>query len=208
MVERSAARLDDVFNAVADPTRRAILATLARGETNVGDLAARFPLSLNGFQARPGAGARRPRRAGCPRTRALLEARRAPLEQAADWIDHYRVPGTRAGRARRIGRAHPPAGEHDPCPGLRALVIRRPLPASRADVFATDRPASLGQWMCPPGVTCTTAELDARGSAAAIASSCTARRRITTIMANIHRRSAIEAVVHLISEGPTCNRRS
>jgi uncharacterized protein YndB with AHSA1/START domain len=44
-----------------------------------------------------------------------------------------------------------------------ALVIRRLLPASRADVFAawTD-PSSLRQWMCPPGVTRATAEADAR----------------------------------------------
>jgi predicted dithiol-disulfide oxidoreductase (DUF899 family)/uncharacterized protein YndB with AHSA1/START domain len=43
------------------------------------------------------------------------------------------------------------------------LVIRRLLPASRADVFAAWTDAhSLGQWMCPPGVTRTTAELDAR----------------------------------------------
>ena len=43
------------------------------------------------------------------------------------------------------------------------LVIRRVLPASRADVFAAWTDAnSLRQWMCPPGVTHTTAELDAR----------------------------------------------
>ena len=92
MVERSAARLDDVFNAVADPTRRAILATLARGETNVGDLAARFPLSLNGVSKH----VRVLERAGLVvrdvrgrEHRLKLDAR--PLEQAADWIDHYRA---------------------------------------------------------------------------------------------------------------------
>jgi len=96
MVERSSTRLsislDDVFNAVADPTRRAILSTLARGEMNVGDLAARFPISLNGVSKhvrvleRAGLVVRAVRgREHCLK----LDAR--PLEQAADWISHYRA---------------------------------------------------------------------------------------------------------------------
>src|SRR5207248_10306544 len=40
-------RLDRVYGAIASPTRRAILTMLARGEVNVGDLAARFPVSFN-----------------------------------------------------------------------------------------------------------------------------------------------------------------
>jgi predicted transcriptional regulator len=40
--------LDQVYGAIADPTRRAILNVLAEGETNVGSLAERFPISLNG----------------------------------------------------------------------------------------------------------------------------------------------------------------
>ena len=40
--------LDQVYDAIADPTRRAILGILAEGETNVGSLAERFPISLNG----------------------------------------------------------------------------------------------------------------------------------------------------------------
>jgi len=38
-------RLDAAFAALADPTRRAILARLARGETNVGELARPFAIS-------------------------------------------------------------------------------------------------------------------------------------------------------------------
>jgi DNA-binding transcriptional ArsR family regulator len=38
-------RLDRVFSALSDPTRRAILARLARGEANVGELAAPFAMS-------------------------------------------------------------------------------------------------------------------------------------------------------------------
>src|SRR5256885_8269774 len=36
------------YAAIADPTRRAILAALAGGERNVGSLAGRFPISFNG----------------------------------------------------------------------------------------------------------------------------------------------------------------
>jgi DNA-binding transcriptional ArsR family regulator len=38
--------LDLVFGALADPTRRAIVARLAAGETTVGELARPFPMSL------------------------------------------------------------------------------------------------------------------------------------------------------------------
>ena len=38
--------LDATFSALADPTRRAILARLAEGEATVGELAAPFPMSL------------------------------------------------------------------------------------------------------------------------------------------------------------------
>ena len=40
------ARLDAVFSALADPTRRRILARLARGPASVGELAAPFDMSL------------------------------------------------------------------------------------------------------------------------------------------------------------------
>jgi DNA-binding transcriptional ArsR family regulator len=39
-------QLSSVFAALADPTRRAILARLAEGETTVNELAAPFPMSL------------------------------------------------------------------------------------------------------------------------------------------------------------------
>ena len=39
-------QLSKVFAALADPTRRAILARLAKGEANVGDLAKPFAMSL------------------------------------------------------------------------------------------------------------------------------------------------------------------
>lgn len=39
-------KLDQTFNALADPTRRAILTRLARGDATVGELAAPFEISL------------------------------------------------------------------------------------------------------------------------------------------------------------------
>jgi DNA-binding transcriptional ArsR family regulator len=41
--------LDDVFTALADPTRRAVLARLGRGAASVGELAAPFDMALPSF---------------------------------------------------------------------------------------------------------------------------------------------------------------
>jgi len=49
MVNYSTGRLDTVFGALADPTRRAVLATLKRGERSIGELAEPFAMSLPGF---------------------------------------------------------------------------------------------------------------------------------------------------------------
>ena len=48
MVEYSDQALDAVFNALADPTRRALLTQLADGEQRVSDLAEPFAMSLAG----------------------------------------------------------------------------------------------------------------------------------------------------------------
>jgi DNA-binding transcriptional ArsR family regulator len=92
MVESRAARLDQVFGAVADPTRRAILDTLARGEVTVGELASRFPISLNGVSKH----IRVLERAGLVTRdiqgrehRLAFDAR--PLGDAAAWMDRYRA---------------------------------------------------------------------------------------------------------------------
>ena len=46
MVKHASQDLSAVFAALADPTRRAILARLRRGSSSVSDLAAPFPVSL------------------------------------------------------------------------------------------------------------------------------------------------------------------
>jgi DNA-binding transcriptional ArsR family regulator len=48
MVEQQTARLDAVFHALADPTRRAILQRLSKGESSVGELAAPFRMTFAG----------------------------------------------------------------------------------------------------------------------------------------------------------------
>jgi DNA-binding transcriptional ArsR family regulator len=48
MVEHVSDRLDAVFRAIADPTRRAMLRNLARQPRSVGELAAPFEISLAG----------------------------------------------------------------------------------------------------------------------------------------------------------------
>jgi DNA-binding transcriptional ArsR family regulator len=92
MVDGRAARLDQVFGAVADPTRRAMLETLARGEVTVGELAARFPISLNGASKH----IRVLERAGLVARavqgrehRLTFDAR--PLEDAVEWMERYRM---------------------------------------------------------------------------------------------------------------------
>lgn len=84
-------RLSIIFAALADPTRRAILARLASGETSVTDLAEPFEMSLPavskhlkvlenaGLIARGRDAQWRPCR---------IDA--APLKEVSDWADRYR----------------------------------------------------------------------------------------------------------------------
>ena len=88
---KSAATLDATFAALADPTRRAILARLALGETSVGELATPFAMSLPAVSKHlgvlEGAGLLTRERDGRVR-RCRLEP--GPLHSAADWIAQYR----------------------------------------------------------------------------------------------------------------------
>jgi DNA-binding transcriptional ArsR family regulator len=84
-------RLSSTFSALADPTRRAILARLALGETSVNELAAPFDISLPAvskhLKVLEGAGLITRGRDAQWRP-CKLEA--APLKEAAGWIDYYR----------------------------------------------------------------------------------------------------------------------
>ncbi|MGY4827557.1 ArsR/SmtB family transcription factor [Sphaerotilaceae bacterium SBD11-9] len=82
--------LTAVFSALADPTRRAILARLTQGDATVGDLAAPFDLSLptvsRHINVLEEAGLiARERDAQWRR----CHFRREPLMEAAEWIGRY-----------------------------------------------------------------------------------------------------------------------
>src|SRR5271166_1235805 len=83
--------LSATLSALADPTRRAILARLARGEASVGELAAPFSISQPAISKHlkvlERAGLIRRGRAAQWRP-CHLEA--GPLQDVASWLDHYR----------------------------------------------------------------------------------------------------------------------
>jgi DNA-binding transcriptional ArsR family regulator len=83
--------LDHTFSALADPTRRAILARLALGEATVGELAAPFEISLPAIS----------RHLKVLETASLITNERMgkhrrcrinplAMKSAADWFDFYR----------------------------------------------------------------------------------------------------------------------
>lgn len=91
MDEYQAGSLDVVFGAVADPTRRAILARLAVSDARVTEVASAFPISLNSTSKH----VRVLERAGLVRRTVrgrehVLSLDPVPLTEAAAWIDHYR----------------------------------------------------------------------------------------------------------------------
>jgi DNA-binding transcriptional ArsR family regulator len=91
MQQASSQQLDATFSALADPTRRAILARLATGEASVNELAEPFDMSQPaiskhlrvleraGLISRSRDAQRRPCR---------LEAK--PLAEADEWLERYR----------------------------------------------------------------------------------------------------------------------
>ncbi len=91
MPTMTAGRLDRTFSALADPTRRAILARLAHGEATVTDLATPVSMTLPAVSKhlkvleRAGLIARGREKQWRP---ARLAAE--PLKEAAEWIERYR----------------------------------------------------------------------------------------------------------------------
>lgn len=84
-------RLSTAFAALADPTRRAILARLALGEASVSELAEPFDMSLPAISKhlkvleKAGMIAQSREKQWRPRR---LEP--GPLKEAAEWLGHYR----------------------------------------------------------------------------------------------------------------------
>ncbi len=91
MGEYKNTRLDDVFTAMSDGTRRAILARLAQSDARVTELASNFPISLNSTSKH----IRILERAGLV-TRSVqgrdhvLTLNAGPMAEAAEWMDYYR----------------------------------------------------------------------------------------------------------------------
>ena len=85
-------QLSNTFAALADPTRRAILARLAMGEASVKELAAPFEMSLPAVSKHLKV---------LERARLIVRGRSAqwrpcrleakPLAEATDWLEHYRL---------------------------------------------------------------------------------------------------------------------
>lgn len=107
MVEQAQVRLDAVFHALADRTRRAMLRRLARQERSVGELAAPFRMSLAGaskhIKALERAGLVRRTVKGRTHTCRLAPA---PLSAAHEWLQFYeRFWGERLDALERALRA-------------------------------------------------------------------------------------------------------
>jgi DNA-binding transcriptional ArsR family regulator len=87
MVEQ---RLDTTFAALADPTRRGMLATLAKGERSIGDLAEPYRMSFAGAAKHVGvlerAGLVERRKAG---RQQLCRLKAEPLAEAEAWLRQW-----------------------------------------------------------------------------------------------------------------------
>jgi DNA-binding transcriptional ArsR family regulator len=87
----AAARLSNTLSALADPTRRAILARLMLGESDVGELAQPFAMTLPAISKhlkvleRAGLIAR-----GREAQRRPCRLKAAPLREVSEWVTAYR----------------------------------------------------------------------------------------------------------------------
>jgi len=83
---------NQIFQALADPSRRAIFESLTRGEAAVNELTARFDISQPAVSqhlaALKGAGLVNARRDG---RRVYYRVRPRGMKPLIDWIAHYRV---------------------------------------------------------------------------------------------------------------------
>jgi DNA-binding transcriptional ArsR family regulator len=91
MVYHHQPALDATFSALADPTRRAILARLATGDRTISELASRFDMTLPAVSKHvrvlERAGLARVEREGRARRTSLVAA---PMRAASAWIEQYR----------------------------------------------------------------------------------------------------------------------
>jgi DNA-binding transcriptional ArsR family regulator len=132
MVKYRDTALDSTFSALADPTRRALLAQLDRRErVSVSELARPFSMSLPAVMKHldvlSDAGLITRSKVGRTVTCQLAAA---PMEQAMHWLNHYqRFWSERLDRLAAFV-------EEDQCPPKQALP---PSPASRSNVVSMPR---------------------------------------------------------------------
>ena len=181
--------LSQTFSALADPTRRAILARLADGDATVGELAEPFEMSLPAVSRH----LKVLTQAGLIERSTEAQWRRCALRgeglrAAADWIEFYRhfwrnrstdsTPSCRGPRRRWSPRSPTPRNQtprNQPPqlqPGRSAvsaalddktLRIVRVFNAPRERVFdAWIVQNNFIQWMCPPNVHVSEVKLDVR----------------------------------------------
>lgn len=91
----STAPLDDIFGALSDPTRRAVVERLGRGPASVGELAQPFPITLPSFMKHlrvlEDSGLVLTKKVG--RTRMCTLDRRR-LRRLSTWLDQQRTVWT------------------------------------------------------------------------------------------------------------------
>ena len=179
--------LSTTFAALADPTRRAILARLSTGEATVTELAEPFEMSMPAISKhlkvleRAGLVARSRDAQWRP---CRLEA--APLKDVAEWVDDLpphlgaapgparRLPARAAGEGEERMAASHARDRRRADTSDRELVFTRVFDAPRELVFRRGRTRThLAHWWGPDGFTLTTSEMDVRPAACG-ASSCTA----------------------------------
>ncbi len=83
-------RLDTTFQALADPTRRGMLASLALGDKSIGELGEPFNMTFAGaskhVKVLEGAGLIERRKAG---RRQICKLRAGPLAEAEQWLRQW-----------------------------------------------------------------------------------------------------------------------
>jgi uncharacterized protein YndB with AHSA1/START domain/DNA-binding transcriptional ArsR family regulator len=166
-------RLTATFAALADPTRRAILARLALGESSVNELAKPFAMSLPAVSKH----LKVLERSGlitcgrCAQWRPCrLRAR--PLREASEWVGGYRRFWEESFRPSRVlhhrtkenGKSpYPKKNKNQEPESDREIVISRIVDAPRELVWrAMTDPKHVVNWWGPRGFTTTIQEMDVR----------------------------------------------
>ena len=177
-----AERLDATFGALADGTRRAILARLAQGEASVAELAEPFGMTRAAVSKHlmvlERAGLVSTARDAQRRPRSLHAA---PLSEATTWLNQYRAfwegsyarldalleeqklaPSTSTETRTKYCTMTPSEFQLE-TPSDDVIVHRRVFAAPPASVFdALTQPYLIRRWYGPPGWTCTDCTMDLR----------------------------------------------